>query len=62
MPPLLESLTLGKIYSTLEALEWSDSMHGPVSGRGGRWAGQTGSEILPTHIYRDKEYVMSHPV
>jgi hypothetical protein len=30
-------------------------MLGPVLGRGGRWARQTGGEILPAHIYRNED-------
>jgi hypothetical protein len=32
-------------------------MLGPVSGWGGRRAGQTGGEILPAHVYGNEEKV-----
>jgi hypothetical protein len=30
-------------------------MLGLVPGQGGRWAGQTGGEILPVHVYHNEE-------
>jgi hypothetical protein len=30
-------------------------MLGPISGREGRWVGQTGGEILSAHVYRNEE-------
>jgi hypothetical protein len=30
-------------------------MLGPIPGRGGRWVGQTGGEIMPAHVYRNEE-------
>jgi hypothetical protein len=46
---------LGKIYPVLEASGLSDWMPGHVPGQGGRRAGQTVGEILPTHVYRSEE-------
>jgi hypothetical protein len=46
---------LGKNYPILEAPGWSDWMSGPVPDWRGRWIGQTGDEILPTHIYHNEE-------
>jgi hypothetical protein len=47
--------SLGKIYSILEALGWSDWMPGPIPGRGGRRTRQTGGKILPAHGYRNEK-------
>jgi hypothetical protein len=55
MPPLLETLALGKIYSILEAPEWSDWIPIRVLGRGGRWVRQTRGEIPSVHVYCDEE-------
>jgi hypothetical protein len=55
MPPLPETPVRGKIYVILEAPGWSDWMPGPVPGRGGRWVRQTGSKILPAHVYHNEE-------
>jgi hypothetical protein len=55
MSPLPETLMLGKIYAILEAPGWSDSMPGPILGRGGRRVRQTCGELLPAHVYCNKE-------
>jgi hypothetical protein len=55
MPLLSETLARGKIYAILEGPGWSDWMPGPIPGRGGRRAGQTGGEILPAHVYHNEE-------
>jgi hypothetical protein len=46
-------VAVGKAYPILKAPPpgWSDCIAGPIPGQGGRQAGQTGSEILPTHDY-----------
>jgi hypothetical protein len=44
-----------KIYPILEPPEWSDCFSEPISGRGGRRARQTGGEIMPAHVYFNKE-------
>jgi hypothetical protein len=55
MPLLSKTLARGKIYAILEGPGWSDWMPGPIPGRGGRRAGQTGGEILPAHVYHNEE-------
>jgi hypothetical protein len=55
MPPLSETLTLGKIYAILEAPGWSDWTSGLISGRGERRVRQTGDKILPAHVYHNEE-------
>jgi hypothetical protein len=47
-------LNVGKTYPILKTPRWSDWMHGPVPGRGGRQAGQIGGEILPAHDYHNE--------
>jgi hypothetical protein len=55
MPPLPKTSPLGKFYAILEAHGQSDWKPRPVPCRGGRRVGQTGGEILPTHVYRNEE-------
>jgi hypothetical protein len=38
-----------RAYPILKALEWSEWTPGPIPGQGGKQAGQTAGEILPTH-------------
>jgi hypothetical protein len=44
-----------RAYPLLKAPKWGDWLPRPVPGRWGRWNGQIGGEILPAHVYRNKE-------